>query len=504
MDIFNSLPYISKNHKNLFAAFNEVHEILCQKNCHKNRHKSAFEKLMLPFLLRMSALSDKNNDCLIYHAEKVKLNNFNFSGIFEYLQDEVALQNNEIKLIFDKIHNEIKLRKDFKELYLRNILSFAITNEYKSVDLLLITIMTNLFEDYLFEFDNVSRSFSQNSSFSNESFDHFSSPSKIFNEQNFPSKYRKNFTSEVKSFLNFNDREKERIQKKNLKKLSMIYNFDFHEKFQRFIYRENEYLSIYSRILLTLRFQAPYFYNYIVSVSQYPIFINFAFRSSLNDHLNITNKIMKFIIEFPDNFSKEIESCGIECSFFSKGSVHLSEEKIEIQPESILQKIIEINSFLRIKKNYENSGLQIESLNIENKSETMLREPKEIFESTDHQLKFDFFIDLIYFHMDKPKIIRSALNFLSRIIKNEFNLNLLYVLLKIYKILEIYEPFIDEISKNALTHIDFTVNCYEKLASVSHDVYKFFFSAAFNCISEKTIEYEINLNNIPDSKKNLL
>ncbi|ELQ74935.1 1-phosphatidylinositol 4-kinase [Trachipleistophora hominis] len=148
IDVFNSVPYIDRTHPCVAEVYFYVHEIMCMKECYTCDYKGSFETLMMPFLLKMPALFVKNNHALIYHAEKLKLNNFNYTGIIEYLKDERTLLNGVVD-VFGRIHREVRLRSSFKEEYVWALLVLARDNRYESADAVLTVILEILLEENL-------------------------------------------------------------------------------------------------------------------------------------------------------------------------------------------------------------------------------------------------------------------------------------------------------------------------------------------------------------------
>lgn len=498
IDVLNSLPFISREHPNLYKVYENVHKILCKKNCYRIGYNGSIENLLRIFLLKMPALSYNKNQGLICHAEKLKLENFNSSGIFEHLQDPQSLKSKDIVEVFHYIHRNLKLRPEFKERYLEDIFEFAKTNEYKTADKLIVIILSYLLDDALYNFSgNNGSGYAQSINSKN-----YSDDGSLAHPQSFPLKHQKGKRSY--NFIKIDQYEEEQIQQKKLVRLPMIYSFDFHVAFKKLIERDESYLSIYDRILLTMRFQVPHLYMYIVSLSPYPLFFNFEFLSSLQSHLVISQKIMKFISTFPDSFSRNPEVSDSQSSFFTRGSEYqiTSNERERPQFETYYDKIIELNTQMNtIALSHDHLISSSNPVLNEFHTEMTKTDGPCALKSTSHHTNYEFFIDLVYFNLNNSKMIRSALNFLAICIRNNFSYNLLYVLLKIYNILGIHEPIIDEMIEKGLTHVDFTVDCYKKLGNVTSGIYKHFFYTLYNCIGEETVQTHLDYNSVPESKK---
>lgn len=507
VDVFNFIPFISREHKNLLDIFYYIHQIMCQKYCYKNYYDGSFEKLMLPFLLRMPALFYKKNDHLIYHSEKLKLQNYNYSGILEYLQDESTLSC-DLKKVFRKMHTEIKLRNEFKEEYIRKIILLALKNEYESADQLIIIILECLFDNFVYDFPRNDSS-SVYSKFSNDKSLIFQREQSNYSllDVNNDGFSKIDTCSTVKQSFSFNENEFEKVTRKEIQITYLIYSFEFHQKFQLLIQREFAYMSIYKRILLTLRIETPYFYTHIISFYQFPIFFNFSFPLTLSHHLQINKMILDFILTFPSNFSIEPEPTSSTISFISKGSsISLNASTKSNDIKEFYDKIVEINSLLHSRIMYNDQTLQDDIMI--NEPDILQYEstfkPQKFFKSIFHYPKFDFFIDMIHIYINNPQKVRSTINFLLICIKEDFNLNLLYVILKIYNLLKIHESVIDEILERSITHVDFTLDIYQALGTVTDGFYKFFFNSAHNAVKKDTISTQIDFKNIPEYKQDFI
>ncbi|ELQ74937.1 Phosphatidylinositol 4-kinase, partial [Trachipleistophora hominis] len=107
----------------------------------------------------------------------------------------------------------------------------------------------------------------------------------------------------------------------------------------------------------------------------------------------------------------------------------------------------------------------------------------------------------VYVNQKNADVIRSAINFLLITIDDAFDLQLLYVILKIYKILKIHEQVIDELLERAIRHVDYNTGIYAELAQLTDGFYRFYFFSAFNCVSADTVEPVLCLKGVPVNKR---
>ncbi|ELA47628.1 atypical/PIKK protein kinase [Vavraia culicis subsp. floridensis] len=530
VDVFNSLPYIDKSHACLPEVYLFVHEIMCRRDCFMYDYKGSFERLMMPFLLKMPALFIESNHALIYHAEKLKLNNFNYTGVLEYLKDERTLSNDVVE-VFKKIHRDVKLRSAFKEEYVDKLLQLAIENYYTSTDTIIMEILDillkdNLCTEVLGEEDEGSASSSdRNSALSTQQAKLKKSITLLSRENrrktlmgnNQAQQCAVDCVSEYFSYIS-DDQARMISNTNSLVLFGLFYDKYFHRNWLQIIERESKYTFLYQKIMYTLRITSPYYYTYLVLNSNFPIFYNFSLCCNLKHTLRINEKIMEFISSFPTNVPRnvqKIESCS---SFFTSGSFHSIKEDGTCSVEQIRKDLRDIHGDLLnfvAEKPGQGGTNSFDEHQVDRKFEdnTSIHANKCLCSSSTRGStitcsihptgagKYDFFIDLVYVNQRNANVVGSAINFLLITIDEKFDLYLLYVILKIYKILKIHEPIVDDLLERAIDHVDYSIDIYAELADITDDFFKFYFFSAFNCVSGDTVESDLSLRKLPASKK---
>lgn len=172
------VPFVPTNLDTLYAVF-ELYIFLFSMNLHKKMHlfylktpaliNISFHLFVLDELnpeivtfLREIGIKEANPQnlaflAIIYNAESKKLENFDFSGVLEYVQDEKTLQSfdEDLRTLMKHIHASCRFpSKEFNKLYVDTILLILKKGTFRTTKLIFIDILSVLLKkDTLSKYD---------------------------------------------------------------------------------------------------------------------------------------------------------------------------------------------------------------------------------------------------------------------------------------------------------------------------------------------------------------
>ncbi|ADM12530.1 phosphatidylinositol 4-kinase [Encephalitozoon intestinalis ATCC 50506] len=390
---------------------------------------------------------------IVYYCESRKLYNSNYTGILEYIQDEdgIRMARDGLISVIELIHNGyINKSHEFTFSYVNALLNIALEPKTIETTLMMIEIIL-----------------------------------------------RKIFEKEEK----------------------IIFMKEIHQRFQklfvlltskRFLSEEvtDSYRRLYRQMLEKIRC-APNFYNYVVlclaDISFFDGELPKGHFKSFNDLYNHTLSRMGVVEEFPDIFmvdhgwnSAENTEETSSKSFMSsiqwkenrrKYGIRGKEEGLNSKEEkshdmyNIIHtgtndSVVSLESSMGSISLHSSSPMHSVSRNgqIEMLDEGIRKREKSV----------SWLIDVIYTRRSQSSIIRIVLDLLKLRLRNMFEYEDLYILLKAYNILSIRENDSEEFLKHALHRgLDFKTDpaiCY-KLSMETNGFYRFFFRALYFAVS---------------------
>ncbi|WEL39808.1 phosphatidylinositol 4-kinase [Encephalitozoon hellem] len=390
---------------------------------------------------------------IVYYCESKKLHNFNYTGILEYIQDEdgIRMSRDGLISVIELIHTDyISRSHDFTLSYVNALLTIALESKTVETTLVMVEII-------------------------------------------------------LRKILEKEDK--------------IVFMKEIHQRFQelfvllstkRFLSDDviDSYRKLYKGILAKIRC-APNFYNYVVLCLADISFFDGEFPKghfkSFNELYNQTLSRMGVVEEFPDIFmvdhgwnasesTSEVASMSsIHGQCRASGTDYRSLREKEDISRHREEKSHNMYSIIHTGVNDSVVSLESSTGNISlHSSSPMHSVSRDVrMEILDENIRkreksVSWLIDVIYTRRSQSSTIRMVLDLLKLRLRNMFEYEDLYILLKAYNILSIRENDSEEFLKHALHRgLDFKTDpaiCY-KLSLETNGFYRFFFRALHFAVS---------------------
>ncbi|EPR78618.1 Phosphatidylinositol 4-kinase [Spraguea lophii 42_110] len=464
VEVLNIIPFIPPRREIFYLLF-EIWIFLFKNTNMKNL---TFFFMKTPALIGMADSIKKTEDFnfksfmhltiekriflnIIIYSERVKLSNFNYTGIIEYITDIKTIKIFKIELltVIRKIHeNQTMKNHDFNTEYLFTLLDISRNKHTYTTTLSLILIII----EHLIDVDQT-LIFKKELHFSFKKILRNLINTDLFNP--FVILYQKILNITEKTAINFYNYILLCIADINL----------FGRKFQS--HKFNSFSELFNHTYRTMELID----NFPGTTEKYPYFLF---------NINSSNSIFKQK-RFPEEEIKKIEETDESINTMMIKNKEEIENVIEIKnKEDVKNKEESINTMMiKTKEERIENGIKTkDEVKIKNEKIKNGAYAKEIIKKYKNS-DIDYFIDVVYVRNNEPHVIRMVVEIIKSRLLHRFTYSDLYLLLKIYNIVKIREEQVDEYLRFCLYKgLDFNCdpNIFLKLSEVTDNLFSYYFS----------------------------